>query len=457
MKKTFIILFIIMLTGISAYAKKETSAPEKTLEYLNISWWEKYHDDFLKDNLLTVYKNNYDLKNTALKIKENEKMVKMQFANELPFLSFSGDLNRDLQAPRQRFGEMEIPKYSQYNYNLPITAGYEIDIWGLNRYKRKSLEQQLEWEKQAQRATYISLTSDFAVDYFNLIKADKLLQLQNELIKTQEKILTMTQDKYETGLCSVNEVLAEEKYLTLLKEEKNNHDLTKKLLNETLKVYLANNDDVKRNNYENIVLLKDIPKEYSSSIIENRPDYKQSEANIKKIGFDVKAAKREFLPKFTLAGQIGLNAYTLNTLFDGASQFLNLGILPYMDLFSGGRKTAFLKFKKYQYEEALNDYQKTILEGIKEMNSGLIEYNIANDNYSESVKRLKTQTKIYTLAKEKNEIGASADIDALYAKEAYLLTQKEEVSNKINLLITTIGLYKAAGGADLYSISNENL
>ena len=182
MKKTFIVVLIIILTGISAYAKKETSAPEKTLEYLNISWWEKYHDDFLKDNLLTVYKNNYDLKNTALKIKENEKMVKMQFANELPFLSFSGDLNRDLQAPRQRFGEMEIPKYSQYNYNLPLTAGYEIDIWGLNRYKRKSLEQQLEWEKQAQRATYIALTSDFAVDYFNLIKADKLLQFQNELI-----------------------------------------------------------------------------------------------------------------------------------------------------------------------------------------------------------------------------------------------------------------------------------
>ena len=100
------------------------------------------------------------------------------------------------------------------------------------------MEQQLEMVKQAQRATYISLTSDFASDYFNLIKADKLSQIQEDLIKTQEKILSMTQDKYETGLCTINEVLAEEKYLTSLKEEKNKHDLTKNLLKESLKVYL---------------------------------------------------------------------------------------------------------------------------------------------------------------------------------------------------------------------------
>ena len=181
------------------------------------------------------------------------------------------------------------------------------------------------------------------------------------------------------------------------------------------------------------------------------------EANIKRIGFDIKAAKREFLPKFTIIGQVGLNAYHLNELFDGASQFLNLGILPSWDIFSGGRKAAFFKLKKSQYEQALNDYHKTILEGIKELNTGLLTYKTAKNNYTESEKRLKTQTKIYTLSKDKNEIGASADIDTLYSKEIYLLSQKEEVSNKINMIISTIGLYKSAGGINLYKLNTENL
>lgn len=447
MKKFFILtLFIISLT---------LPACANNIEYLNLSWWENFNDDNLTNNLLTVFQNNYDIKNAALKVKENEKLVKMQFANELPFINFAGNLNRDLRAPRQQFGSLQIPTYSQYNYRLPITMGYEIDIWGTNRLKTKSMKEQLEIVKQAERATYISLTSDFAADYFNLIKADKLLNLQDELVKIQENIVLMTEDKYNAGLCSINEILAEERFLTLLKEERNKHKLTKDVLEESLKVYLVNIEGgIKRNKYEQVNLLKNIPLEYDSTIVENRPDFKQEEANIRRIGFDVKIAKREFLPKFTIVGQIGLNAYHLGDLFKSPSQFLNAGILPSMDLFSGGRKMAFLKLKKYQYEEAANDFQKVILTGIKEVNSGVLEYKTAFENYDESSNRLKTQSKIYNLAQDKNKIGASNNLDVLYAKEAYLLTQKEVVSNKINSIISAISLYKSTGGVDLYKYNS---
>ena len=463
MKKFFILTLLITLIILPAYSKnkeetKTNLQDEKTLEYLNLDWWRKFNDDYLTDNLITVYKNNYDLKNAELKIKENEKLVKMQFASELPFLGFSGDINRDLRTSMQQFGPaMQIPSYSQYNYYLPFTMGYEVDIWGSNRLKTKSVKEQLEIVKQAQRATYISLTSDFSADYFNLIKADKLLQIQDELVSIQEKIVSLTSEKYKAGLCSVNEVLAEESFLTSLKEERNKHKLTKDILEESMKVYLSygSDDKIARNDYQNVTLLRNIPDGYNSTIIENRPDFKQEEANIRKIGFDVKVAKREFLPKFTIVGQFGLNAYKLGNLFNSPSQFLNLGVIPSMDIFSGGRKMAFFKFKKFQYEEALNDYQKTILEAIKEVNSGLLEYKTAMRNYEESNSRLKTQTKIFELAKDKNEIGASGNIELLYAQEAYLISEKEEVSNKINSIISTISLYKAAGGIDLYSLNQD--
>ena len=116
---------------------------------------------------------------------------------------------------------------------------------------------------------------------------------------------------------------------------------------------------------------------------------------------------------------------------------------------------AFLKLQKFRYEEAANSYQKTILEGVKEVNSGLFEYKTALENYNESLTRLNTQTKIYDLAKDKNAIGASGDIDVLYAKEAYLMVEKEEVSNKINAIISSIGLYKATGGIDLNNFNER--
>lgn len=445
LKRFFIIL--ILALSLPAYAN--------TQEYLNMDWWNSFGDENLTANLLEVYQKNYDLKNTALKIKENEQIVKMQFANELPSMMLSGELSRDLRAPRQQFGSMHIPNYSQYNYNIPITAGYEIDIWGSNRLRTKSKKEQLEIIKQAERATYISLTSDFASDYFNLIKADKMIQIQEELIKTQEDILKKVTEKYKTGLCSVTEVLIQEKLLTSLKEEYNSHIKTREVLINSLRVYIASsNAQIPRNTYDKIKIPDNLPKEYSSNIITNRPDYLQEEANLKRIGFDVRVAKREFLPTFTIFGQIGLNAYHWSSLFNSPSQFFNAGILPNWDLFSGGRKRAFLKIKKYQYEQALNDYQQTFLVGVKEVNSGLAEYKTTLKNYEEAKKRLEFENKIYTLAQNKRQIGSASDLDVLFAKEMFLMTEKEEVSDKINTLISALGLYKVTGGVNLYGLQN---
>ena len=92
---------------------------------------------------------------------------------------------------------------------------------------------------EQERATYISLTSDFASVYFNLIKADKLIDIQNELIKTRQEILSKTTDKYKAGLCPITELLAHEKILTSLKEEYNLHLQTREVLISSIRAYLS--------------------------------------------------------------------------------------------------------------------------------------------------------------------------------------------------------------------------
>lgn len=457
MKKFLIILLTLTLAMPAAYAKQskaEIKHEQNKIHYLNLQWWEKYQDPVLTQNLKKLFEVNYDLKNADLKVKENEKLVKIQFANELPMLSFDGSLGRQFRSSNQQFGSMVIPSFAQYNYQLPLTMSYELDIWGENRLKTKSVEQQLEIIKQAERATYITLTSDFTADYLNLIKTDKFLEIQDELIELQKQITDRTVNKYDAGLCTINEVLAEQKLLTQLKEERNNLAGKQDVLINSIRVYLSMKEgNPERTKYENLILLTGIPLQYDTTIIENRPDYLQEEANIKRIGFDVKIARKELLPKFIIFGQIGLNAYDLGKLFNSYSQLFNAGILPSFDLFAGGRKMAFLKLRKYQYEEALNNYQKAILTGIKEINTGLADYKIASKNYEQSTKRLEMQNQIYKLMEDKKDIGAASEMDILYSKEAHLLIEKEQVSNKINYLISTISLYKAVGGVDLYSIN----
>ena len=460
MKKILIFLFLFLLLSGSSYAK-QTEIQEREQNkaaYLNLEWWENYKDDILIEHLKNLYANNYDLKNAELKINETQKLVKLEFANELPQVSFDGSISRDFRSSVLKYGSMSIPSFAQNNFQLPLSASYEIDIWGKNRLKTKREEQKLEMVKQLERATYISLTSAFASDYFNLIKTDEFLKIQDEIIKTQQDILSKIKYKHENGLCSVNEVLAEEKYLSLLKEEKSNLENKKEILINALKAYLSeNNADIKRPDFSDVYIISNMPEKLSSKVIENRPDYLQSEAGIKMAGFDVRIARKEFLPSFVIFGQIGLNAYSFSDLFKTSTQLANAGIAPIFDIFSGGRKVAFLKLKKYKYDEAVNNYQKTTLEGVKEVNSALSELNSAKKNMKEANNRLLLEDKTFSLLKDKKEIGSASALEVLYGYEAELAAKKENVSNSINYLISTISLYKATGGENLLKIENQNL
>ena len=78
------------------------------------------------------------------------------------------------------------------------------------------------------------------------------IKIQDELIKTQEEIVSKVSDKYNIGLCSINELLAEKRLLTTLQEEKNRHIKTRDTLINSLHVYLSESaGDITRNTYEN--------------------------------------------------------------------------------------------------------------------------------------------------------------------------------------------------------------
>ena len=351
--KFYKILFILILLSSfsSVYAKEAEETKDYKLEYVNISWWKSYNDDNLINLMMSVYNNNQDLKIATINSKQADQAVKEAFANELPNLRFNGNIGRELTSADTRFGELLIPDYSQTRFLLPLTMTYEIDIWGENRMKTKSFEKQRDIIKQNERASYINLTGEAASNYFNLVKLDKLIENQKRLVELQKKIVKMEEKKYANGLCSVDEVLIEKQALTVFEEELNDYKNKQDTVLNQLIVLIGdrNVNDVKRSSYE-ILSLPKIPESISANSIENRPDLIKAEDYIKKIGYDVKSARRDFLPKFILYGQTGFNSYNnLSHLFGSHTFLSNVGILPSIDLFTGGAKMAHLRFNKLEW------------------------------------------------------------------------------------------------------------
>ena len=440
-----ILIISLFLISLPVGAKECTNR----LDYMNMDWWKNYNDEVLINHFQTLYENNHDLRIAALKTKQAEENIRLAGANQLPQLGFDGSVSRVFRGPRTQFGSVVIPKYIQNEIFLPLNASYEIDIWGQNYLNRKSAKKQQEIPKQREAGEYFYITSSFAADYYNLIKMDELERNLLKIIDLQKNIVSMTEKKYNSGLASINEVLDEKQILVNFEKDLNKLKENKKILNDEAVVLLGLNTDkaIELSDYQSISSPK-TPETLSTTIIQYRPDLISSEDYVKKSGIDVRVARREFLPKFILYGNLGFNAYKWNRMFAGETFLANAGIAPRWDIFTGGIKMARYRINKYEYKKAVEIYEKTVLTSIQEVNDALAEAKTTKANLIKSDEDYSIEKEKHILAEKQFSIGDSSMLDEMKSEVNLYVAKQRNIAAKIDNVISSISLYNVVGGID---------
>lgn len=447
--KILILLTLFMLVTPQCKAAKIDTGANSTIQYMNLNWWKNFNDSNLNDYLVEIYDNNHDLKIASIKSKQAQQAVKLAFANQLPQLYFDGNIQREFSGSTQRFGDVVIPDFNQARYYLPLTMSYEVDLWGENYLKTKSLKKKLQMTNEDERAAYISISSEFANDYFTLIGVDKLVKNQAELVDIEKNIVNLEEEKYKSGLCPISELLSERQTLARFQERYNLLKERQDILQNQLITLLGDRfqKNIKRSEFEALQLLP-MPEDLPSEAISARPDMKKSELYIEKTGIDVKIARRDFLPKFRIYGQAGFNAYDWCRIFAPHTFMSAIGVAPSIDLFTGGYKKAKLKYNKLEYQKAIEMYEKTVLLSLQELNDAMMSVKTSNLNYNKASERYQIEIEKFELANNQYKIGAKSKLDNLKDSQVVLILEEELVTNKINCLISSINLYKAIGGKD---------
>ena len=116
-----------------------------------------------------------------------------------------------------------------------------------------------------------------------------------------------------------------------------------------------------------------------------------------------------------------------------------------LPLFTGGRRIANLKLKKDEYERVLNNYYKTNLTAIQEVNDAMVSLKLDNDKYDDIKTRAKLEREDFGYSTNKYNEGTISKLDLVQVRENVLYTDQQVVNDKINCLVDYIGLYKAVG------------
>ena len=417
----------------------KSKVSEYRFDYVNTDWWKSFDDEYLNDYIIRAIENNHDLKIATLRVEQYHQMTKLEFANQLP--QVSGGFSPT---------GMKLPGSTSTTgmWAFPVVVSYELDLFLKNRDKTRASKKEWEKSKFDERASYIAISSAVGSTYFNIIKADKLIELQKEIIKDRKEIYELMAARNAVGLTSTADMVSANKAYVAATADLADLEKSRTVFLNSLAVLIgespANISELKRKPYDDSYLVK-IPESIPSEVIDQRPDYLAAEKMVEKAGIDVRVAKKEFLPSINLIGLAAFGASSLSQAFNWSSMLGLLGGSAMLNLFTGGRKVANLKLKKNAYEQILHDYYNTNLKAIQEVNDSLVSLKQDDKKYKTNLKVFNLEQEDFKYSEHKYDAGLISYLDLLQRKENLLSLNKQVVSNKIDCNVDYIGLYKATG------------
>lgn len=424
----------------SMIKKSKKVSDDYKYAYVNMDFWSQFNDEILNGYIDKAVKNNYDLKMASLNVKEYYENVKLQFSNELPKLTAGYSPN---------YVKMPGSSDADWIFATPAIASYEADIFLKNRDKTKSVKKLYEASQFDERAAYISVASAVGTTYLNIVRLDKIVDLQQEIVELRKEIYDLMLKRNREGITSTADTIKANKALVAGETDLIEYQKQRDFLLHQLAVLIgespANAEELTRTSYDKIVFSGNIPSEISSDVIVQRPDYLKAEKMVEKAGIDVKVAKKEFLPSFNIMGLALFNASNIGSSWTTKNMLASIGAAGMLPLFTGGSLTANLRLKKTEYERVLQNYYKTNLTAIQEVNDALVSVKKDTEKMKRTRKQADLEKTDFMYNRDKFNQGVISKLDLIQFKENLLSIDKLVAQQNIECMVDYIGLYKAAG------------
>lgn len=424
----------------SMIKKSKKVSDDYKYAYVNMDFWSQFNDEILNGYIDKAVKNNYDLKMASLNVKEYYENVKLQFSNELPKLTAGYSPN---------YVKMPGSSDADWIFATPAIASYEADIFLKNRDKTKSVKKLYEASQFDERAAYISVASAVGTTYLNIVRLDKIVDLQQEIVELRKEIYDLMLKRNREGITSTADTIKANKALVAGETDLIEYQKQRDFLLHQLAVLIgespANAEELTRTSYDKIVFSGNIPSEISSDVIVQRPDYLKAEKMVEKAGIDVRVAKKEFLPSFNIMGLALFNASNIGSSWTTKNMLASIGAAGMLPLFTGGSLIANLRLKKTEYERVLQNYYKTNLTAIQEVNDALVSVKKDTEKMERTRKQADLEKTDFMYNRDKFNQGVISKLDLIQFKENLLSIDKLVAQQNIECMVDYIGLYKAAG------------
>ena len=419
-----------------------TQAPAKTASYADLRWWQVFQDTQLQELIRTALKQNYDLQTAAERIRAARAQLGITRSNQFPQVLGSSSAS----------GGKEYSFQSKSNFLvLTADAAFQLDFFGRLRRATEAARAELVASEDAQQTVILTLVSDVASDYFQLLDLDLQLRITQGTVKSQQDAIKLTRLRLSHGVGTNLDVLQAEQVLDTANAQI--PDLERQIGQEenAISILLGRYPESVPRGLPLVEqpLPPTVPPGLPSALLERRPDIRQAEQNLVAANAEIGVAKAAFFPSISLTGSGG-GAFGRSSVF-AALMSSHAGIWSYgaqvtQPIFTGGALRGNLRLAESQQRQELIAYKQAIQLAFRDVSDALIgyqKYHQVRVRQGELAKDLQDSVNL-SLSRYRGGITTYLEVldgqRSLYAAE---LTLAQARGNEYQTLVQ---LYKALGG-----------
>ena len=181
-------------------------------------------------------------------------------------------------------------------------------------------------------------------------------------------------------------------------------------------------------------------------LLRRRPDIRRAERQLAAATAQVGAATADLYPKFSLAGSFGLQSISASDWLVGRSRFWSVGPTITWPVFDAGKIRANIDIRNAQQEQALRLYEKSVLTGLADVESALVNYGKEQTRYRSLLEAVSANQRALRIAQDLYTQGLVAFLNVLDAQRSVFASESDLAQSEANMAANLVGLYKALGG-----------
>lgn len=413
----------------------DTLAVTDTTSFGNLPWRSVFTDPQLQTLIQQGLDNNVDLLNAALNVKMIEAQLACAKLAFLPSVAFT---------PQGTLSSFDGSKTTK-SYQLPISASWNVDLFGNILSLKRGAQMQLLQAKDYQLAVKTNIITGVANLYYTLLMLDRQLEILTDMEGLTKETWDMMALQMKYGRARSTSVQsAEASYYSVQAQITDMKRQIREVENSLSLLLCQPGQTISRGKLSD----QSLPSEFSTGIalqmLNNRPDVHAAEMSLAACYHNVQTARSRFYPSINITGS-GIFTNNNGTVNPGKWLLSAIGSLT-QPIFANGQLVAGLKVAKAQQEQAFNNWQNAIYKAGNEVSNALVSYN----SYDERSRLEQKQTELYRQNVEDTrqlyKSSGTSYLEVISAQANLLNAEITKVSDDFYKMQAVVSLYSALGG-----------